>query len=201
MIGLTALQFIPILVCHLEGARGALKKRRIPMTHLAEAASATLSRRSSKAPSAIQIDRHVGERLRERRVMLGITQQRMAELLGLTYQQTHKYEKGINRISAGRLLQIAAVLGVEVDYFFAGLDQVKEQHKMKSKRLFLELSRTMLSIQKEEHREAVLTLARSLAEPESADSKLPRCGGILRDVDEPANLNAGGDEGSRSAPE
>jgi DNA-binding XRE family transcriptional regulator len=49
------------------------------------------------------VDRHVGAKVRERRVMLGLTQQQMAELLGVSYQQTHKYERGINRITAGLL--------------------------------------------------------------------------------------------------
>jgi DNA-binding XRE family transcriptional regulator len=49
------------------------------------------------------IDRHVGARVRERRIMLGLTQQQLADLIGVTYQQAHKYERGINRVSAGRL--------------------------------------------------------------------------------------------------
>jgi transcriptional regulator with XRE-family HTH domain len=56
--------------------------------------------------------------MRERRVMLGLTQQQMAELIGVTYQQAHKYEKGINRVAAGRLYSIARALGVEVGYFY-----------------------------------------------------------------------------------
>ena len=47
-------------------------------------------------------DRHVGARMRERRVMLGLSQQQMADMIGVTYKQVHKYERGINRISAGR---------------------------------------------------------------------------------------------------
>ena len=54
--------------------------------------------------------------------MLGLTQQQMAELIGVTYQQAHKYETGINRISAGRLYQIAQALGVEISYFFEDVD-------------------------------------------------------------------------------
>ena len=54
--------------------------------------------------------------------MLGLTQQQMAELIGVTYQQAHKYEKGINRIAAGRLFTIAQALGVDVGYFFDGMD-------------------------------------------------------------------------------
>src|SRR5580698_11610968 len=64
------------------------------------------------------IDRHVGARVRERRIMLGLTQQQLADLIGVTYQQAHKYERGINRVSAGRLFEVAQVLGVPVSYFF-----------------------------------------------------------------------------------
>ena len=63
---------------------------------------------------AQDIDRHVGARMRERRIMLGLTQQQIAELIGVTYQQAHKYEKGINRVAAGRLYHIAQALGVDV---------------------------------------------------------------------------------------
>lgn len=70
---------------------------------------------------AQDVDRHVGARMRERRVMLGLTQQQMAELIGVTYQQAHKYEKGINRVAAGRLYNIAQALGVDMSYFFEGL--------------------------------------------------------------------------------
>jgi transcriptional regulator with XRE-family HTH domain len=67
------------------------------------------------------VDRHVGARVRERRIMLGLTQQQLADLIGVTYQQAHKYERGINRVSAGRLYEIAQVLSVPVGYFFDGL--------------------------------------------------------------------------------
>ena len=71
-------------------------------------------RPTSPRGRAHDADRHVGMRMRERRIMLGLTQQQMAELIGVTYQQAHKYEKGINRIAAGRLYTIAQALGVEV---------------------------------------------------------------------------------------
>ena len=57
--------------------------------------------------STATIDDHVGARIRERRIMLGLTQQQLAEMIGVTYQQAHKYERGINRVSAGRLFEIA----------------------------------------------------------------------------------------------
>ena len=73
-------------------------------------------------PGAQAVDLEVARRLRRRRLELGLTQQEMAELIGVTYQQAHKYETGINRISAGRLYQIAQALGVEVGHFFADVD-------------------------------------------------------------------------------
>lgn len=71
--------------------------------------------------SASQIDAHVGQRLRERREALGLSQGRLGRHLGLTFSQVQKYEKGSNRIGAGRLFQIADFLGVPTDYFFDGL--------------------------------------------------------------------------------
>ena len=90
----------------------------------------------------MSVEQYVGQRIRERRTMLGLTQQQMAELIGVTYQQSHKYEKGINRVSAGRLWEISRVLAVDVGYFFEGLDQghidVTERQ-----RLCLDLARTL----------------------------------------------------------
>lgn len=67
------------------------------------------------------IDAHVGRKVRERRELLGSSQEQLGEHLGLSFQQVQKYEKGTNRISAGRLLQIADFLGVRLDSFFDGL--------------------------------------------------------------------------------
>ena len=66
------------------------------------------------------VDVYVGARLRTRRAMLGMSQSRLGELLGVTYQQVQKYEKGRNRISASRLKLAAEVLQVSVDYFYKG---------------------------------------------------------------------------------
>lgn len=71
--------------------------------------------------SARDIDAHVGRRLRERREALGISQGRLGRHLGLTFSQVQKYEKGSNRIGAGRLFQIADLLGVPTSHFFEGL--------------------------------------------------------------------------------
>jgi transcriptional regulator with XRE-family HTH domain len=115
---------------------------------------------------AQDVDRHVGARMRERRIMLGLTQQQMAELIGVTYQQAHKYEKGINRIASGRLYNIAQALGVEVGYFFEGIGSEKAFRATPQQRMLLDLARNFISIPVRKHQEAMCALARALSEPE-----------------------------------
>ena len=67
------------------------------------------------------IDAHVGARIRMRRQLINMSQERLGELLGITFQQIQKYEKGSNRISASRLFYTAKTLGVPVQFFFDGL--------------------------------------------------------------------------------
>lgn len=66
------------------------------------------------------IDRHVGSRVRMRRMLVGMSQEKLGEALGLTFQQVQKYEKGTNRISASKLQHIAKILAVPVEFFFDG---------------------------------------------------------------------------------
>ena len=73
---------------------------------------------AKKAPNPI--DRHVGSRVRMRRMMLSMSQEKLGDALGLTFQQVQKYEKGTNRIGASRLQQISAILQVPVAFFFEG---------------------------------------------------------------------------------
>lgn len=73
---------------------------------------------SAKKPNPIDI--HVGGRVRLRRMMLGMSQEKLGEQLGITFQQIQKYEKGTNRIGASRLQNIATVLSVPVGFFFDG---------------------------------------------------------------------------------
>jgi len=85
-----------------------------------------LQARKSKKPGrplatrgrANSIDAYVGSRVRQRRTLLGLSQEKLAEALNLTFQQVQKYERGSNRIGAGRLHQIAGVLEVPISYFF-----------------------------------------------------------------------------------
>jgi transcriptional regulator with XRE-family HTH domain len=73
---------------------------------------------STKAPNPT--DRYVGSRIRMRRIMLGMSQEKLGEALGLTFQQVQKYEKGTNRVGASRVQQIADILQVPVSFLFDG---------------------------------------------------------------------------------
>src|SRR5690349_17911489 len=127
-------------------------------------ALAKASVNQSRRPRAQDIDRHIGARLRERRMLLGMTQQQMAELIGVTYQQAHKYEKGINRVAGGRLYTIAQALGVEVSYFYEGLGTKADACKPTSQqRLLFEMGRNFTSIPDRRQQEALCGLARALA--------------------------------------
>jgi len=72
------------------------------------------------AKSPNPIDKHVGTRVRMRRVMVGMSQEKLGEALGITFQQIQKYEKGTNRIGASRLQAAARILNVPVNFFFEG---------------------------------------------------------------------------------
>ena len=74
-----------------------------------------------------KVDVHVGQRIRQRRWLTGMTQQRLAELVGIKFQQIQKYETGANRVSASRLWDIAFALNVDVSHFFEGLEAEKPQ--------------------------------------------------------------------------
>jgi transcriptional regulator with XRE-family HTH domain len=71
---------------------------------------------------AHKVDVHVGKRIRQRRWLTGMTQQKLAELVGIKFQQIQKYETGANRVSASRLWDIADALDVQVSFFFEGLE-------------------------------------------------------------------------------
>ncbi len=73
------------------------------------------------------IDVHVGARMRLRRQLINMSQERLGELLGITFQQVQKYEKGSNRISASRLFYAAKTLGVPVQFFFDGLPGIEAE--------------------------------------------------------------------------
>ncbi len=72
------------------------------------------------------VDAHVGKRIRHRRWMVGMTQQQLADKVGIKFQQIQKYETGMNRVSASRLWDIADAVGVTISFFFEGLSDVRE---------------------------------------------------------------------------
>lgn len=121
---------------------------------------------------ASMVDHHVGARIRERRTMLGLSQQQLAKMIGVTYQQAHKYERGLNRISAGRLFEIAQVLDVPVAFFFEGLHGTGEAQPVSQRqRMFLELARNFALIDNDKHQEALSQMARALAAQSQAASR------------------------------
>ena len=119
--------------------------------------------RPKRERSTAAIDDHVAVRLHERRIMLGLTLQQLAELVGITYQQAHKYERGINRVSAGRLFEIARVLDVPVGFFYEGFGEEGVRPVSQRERMMLEVARNFADITNERHQEALTALARALA--------------------------------------
>ena len=83
---------------------------------------------TKKSPNPI--DKHVGSRVRMRRVLIGMSQEKLGEALGLTFQQVQKYEKGTNRIGASRLQQISNILGMPVEFFFDGAPVPESAHPL-----------------------------------------------------------------------
>jgi transcriptional regulator with XRE-family HTH domain len=123
-----------------------------------------LQKEAKSVNRATNTDRHVGACMRERRVMLGLSQQQMADMIGVTYQQAHKYERGINRISAGRLFEIAQALRVSVGFFFEGLNLDERDREMSTRqRMCLELARNFSQIADKRHQDALSHMARALA--------------------------------------
>jgi transcriptional regulator with XRE-family HTH domain len=123
------------------------------------------------------VDAHVGHRVRLRRMLVGMSQERLGELLGLTFQQVQKYEKGINRIGAGRLFEVASILGVPINFFyedvgaanaaspgFAESEEPPPVMEFLSSGEGLQLSLAFMRIKDVKVRRRILELVRSLAE-------------------------------------
>ena len=118
------------------------------------------------------VDRHVAARVRDRRMMLGMSQQQLATLIKVTYQQAHKYEVGVNRISAARLFQIAEALGVDVAYFFAGVaNDSTFTPPPPHLPLLAALARNFARIPTTKQREAVCEIVRVMATGQEADEE------------------------------
>ncbi|MDC9810833.1 MULTISPECIES: helix-turn-helix domain-containing protein [Rhizobium] len=122
-----------------------------------------------KAKSPNSIDVYVGNRVRVRRKTLGMTQHGLAELLGITFQQIQKYEKGTNRIGASRLQRISEILRVPIGFFFenGGVGPIEgetsELNRFLSSKEGLALNKAFIAIEDPNIRQKLVALAKSLA--------------------------------------
>ncbi len=120
---------------------------------------------ASNVRLAKRVDQFVGERVRQRRTLLGLTQEQLAAALDISYQQIQKYETGANRISAGRLFEIAQELDSDVGFFFDGIEPGTETPQLPHggrNRTTIELVRNFSEISDPMIRNAVSGLVRSL---------------------------------------
>lgn len=128
------------------------------------------------------VDKHVGSRVRMRRILVGMSQERLGEALGLTFQQVQKYEKGTNRIGASRLQQISQVLGIPVTFLFEGaplerqlpeggfaeIPQSNFSFDLLSTPDGVQLAKAFMSIEDPKVRRRVVDLVATLAEGQKA---------------------------------
>jgi transcriptional regulator with XRE-family HTH domain len=130
-----------------------------------------------KKEGPTEVDSYVGLRLRQRRTLLGMTQESLAQATGLTFQQIQKYEQGKNRVSASRLYQLCAILGITANYFFEGfghgtaaaLGLAEDQEHFEgvdvtSTKETIELMQTYYSISDVKVRKNILKLIKQMAE-------------------------------------
>ena len=137
------------------------------------------------------VDVHVGRRVRLRRTLLGFSQEKLGEALGLTFQQVQKYERGINRIGSSRLFDLSQILGVSINFFFddmpeevadnspahlRGIDSAAKEegldqsHYPQAKRETLELVRAYYNIDEAPVRRSLLELAKALGSSKPGSS-------------------------------
>ena len=130
--------------------------------------------KNKKSPNPVDI--HVGSRLRLRRMLVGLSQEKLGDRMGLTFQQIQKYEKGVNRIGASRLFKLSQVLDVPVQFFFEGMpsadgksaagmaesDSEAFLYEFLNTRDGLELNRAFIKVTDANVRRSVIELVRSL---------------------------------------
>ncbi len=111
-----------------------------------------------------RVDTVIGERIHELRISMGLSRQQLAAKIGVTHQQLQKYEKGTNRISAGRLAAISASLKKPVSFFFDDIHENNEGLPSQHQRMCIEVSRNFLRIKNPMHQNAINLLVRTLSE-------------------------------------
>ncbi len=148
-------------------------------TTVAAPGRTTRGRLSSGEPNPVDV--HVGQRVRMRRTLLGMSQEKLGEAVGLTFQQIQKYERGANRIGASRLWDLSRVLDCPMSFFFEDMDEQTDKHSprnlggempelethedVEEGRQALELMRAFYKIPERAVRGRICDLAKSLASP------------------------------------
>lgn len=127
-----------------------------------------------KSPNPVDV--HVGSRVRLRRMLIGLSQEKLGLSMGLTFQQIQKYEKGVNRIGASRLYKLSQVLDVPVQFFFEGMPSGNDQaspglaepdtesflYEFLNTRDGLELNRAFIKVTDPEQRRSIVELVRAM---------------------------------------
>lgn len=127
----------------------------------------------------LDISTYVGARIRERRIILGITAAQLAELIGVRAEQVRRYERGLTTISAERLYFASQALGVDTSFFFEGVDSERFRASP-LQHMLLELARNFIAIEDENRREELCVLARAYAEHDSPVDEQPESGHTSR---------------------
>ena len=139
------------------------------------------SDKQNKKGRASSIDEYVGAQLRQRRTLMGLSQEKLAEAVGITFQQIQKYENGANRVSAGRLFEFSKILNIPISYFFDNILDEKSsqspfygmaeesqagfepQEDLIRKKETIDLIRTYYSVKNEDQRKDLLKMVKTMA--------------------------------------
>lgn len=110
-----------------------------------------------------EVDKFIGGKIYSLRLAKGLSRQQLSTVIGVTHQQLQKYEKGVNRISVGRLILIAKAMGKSLEYFYQGVDSENKDPLMtQHQRMCIEVSRNFMKIENADHQNAINALVKSL---------------------------------------
>lgn len=143
------------------------------MAQLIQARDAASAPHSSKGAGR-RVDDYVGERIRQRRTELGLTQEELGRALNISYQQVQKYETAANRVSAGRLYELSRELDVAVGYFFEGFDKTRPDMPLPHgghNRAAIDLVRNFMDIRDEDVRASLGGLLKAIREHQDKDDE------------------------------
>lgn len=117
----------------------------------------------------LKVDKFIGDKIYQLRLANGFSRQQLAEMIGVTHQQLQKYEKGTNRIAAGRLLLIAKALGKKIEYFYSEFEESDpdEERDTTHQRMCIEVSRNFMKLKNSNQQNAINALIRSLVKDDT----------------------------------